>query len=319
VDLLFLGTSSATPTKSRNVSGVAVIASEGGGWYLVDCGEGTQHRILHTPLSLHALKAVLITHVHGDHCYGLPGLLASAGLAGRTHPLTIIAPAGIEEWIRLTLRLTQVFLPYDLVFAATETLGTWTNEDVSIAAAPLSHRVPSYAYRFCVSLQEARLDIAQLVAHGVPKGPLWGMLRAGADVELEGRVLRSGDFVRRHVSHTGIVVAGDNDKPSLLRELCAGVQVLVHEATFTQELAQGSGRYLGHSAAGDVAAFAESIGLPYLVLTHFSARYQAGPQHSPSIKDIRAEAARYYRGGLYLAEDLARYRLSKAGVFEQVS
>lgn len=78
MNLLFLGTSAGVPTKQRNVSGVALRESKGKGWYLIDCGEGTQHQILHTKLSFHSLKAILITHVHGDHCYGLPGILASA-------------------------------------------------------------------------------------------------------------------------------------------------------------------------------------------------------------------------------------------------
>ena len=77
MNLLFLGTSSGVPTKCRNVSGIALRESKGKGWYLIDCGEGTQHQVLHTKLSFHSLKAILITHVHGDHCYGLPGILAS--------------------------------------------------------------------------------------------------------------------------------------------------------------------------------------------------------------------------------------------------
>ncbi|WP_031324520.1 MBL fold metallo-hydrolase, partial [Pseudomonas taiwanensis] len=76
MDLLFLGTSAGVPTKARNVSGTAVIEASGSHWYLVDCGEGTQHRLLHTPLSIRDLRAIFITHVHGDHCFGLPGLLA---------------------------------------------------------------------------------------------------------------------------------------------------------------------------------------------------------------------------------------------------
>lgn len=78
MNLIFLGTSAGVPTKTRNVSGVALRESKGKGWYLIDCGEGTQHQVLHTKLSFHSRKAILVTHVHGDHCYGLPGILASA-------------------------------------------------------------------------------------------------------------------------------------------------------------------------------------------------------------------------------------------------
>lgn len=116
MDLIFLGTSSGTPTKQRNVTGLALAADSGKAWYLVDCGEATQHQLLHTPLSLNGLRAIFITHVHGDHCYGLPGLLASAAMAGRKDPLPIVAPKGIEAWIRATLELTAVFLPFALEF-----------------------------------------------------------------------------------------------------------------------------------------------------------------------------------------------------------
>jgi ribonuclease Z len=95
MEFTFLGTSSGTPTKSRNVSGLALSAKMSKPWYLVDCGEGTQHQILRTRYYLNNLKVIFITHIHGDHCYGLPGILAGASMAGRTAPLTIIG-VGVE-------------------------------------------------------------------------------------------------------------------------------------------------------------------------------------------------------------------------------
>ena len=89
MNIVFLGTSAGVPTKTRNVTGIAVREERGNGWYLVDCGEGTQHQILHTNLSINALQAIFITHIHGDHCYGLPGILASAAMNGRKAPLKI--------------------------------------------------------------------------------------------------------------------------------------------------------------------------------------------------------------------------------------
>src|SRR5690606_26719888 len=111
MNLIFLGTSAGMPTKFRNVTALAVQEDTGRAWYLVDCGEATQHQILRTKLSLNRLAAIFITHVHGDHCYGLPGLLASTGMSGRTEPLVIVAPAGIEDWINSTLQLTSLHLP----------------------------------------------------------------------------------------------------------------------------------------------------------------------------------------------------------------
>ncbi len=318
MDILFLGTSSGTPTKKRNVTALALLEETSSAWYLVDCGEGTQHQLLHTPLSLHDLHAVFITHVHGDHCYGLPGLLASAGMSGRKKPLQIIAPAAIEGWIKATQQLTQLFLPFELQFSSTESLADWKSNNLLVDVTALSHRVPSFAYSFTEAQLEPALNTEKLSTDGVPQGPIWGQLRKGVDVVHEGRMLKSSDYVCFPHKPRRIVVGGDNDRPELLAETCRQAQVLVHEATYTQAIADKIGEGVGHSAAGAVASFAQSIALPNLVLTHFSPRYQANTGQSPSIEDIRAEAAENYHGHLFLAEDFARYRLSKTGQLNRV-
>lgn len=129
MDLLFLGTSAGVPTKARNVSATAVIEASGSHWYLVDCGEGTQHRLLHTPLSIRDLRAIFITHVHGDHCFGLPGLLASAGMSGRTQPLEVILPAVLHDWVRQGLVASDTFLPFELRLLPVEELVAWRMRD----------------------------------------------------------------------------------------------------------------------------------------------------------------------------------------------
>ncbi len=319
MDIIFLGTSAALPTRQRNVSALALSVENGSGWYLVDCGEATQHQLLRTPLSVHRLKAIFITHVHGDHCYGLPGLLASAVMGGRSAPLCIIAPAGIKAWIEATCELTVLSLTFELRFVAVESQGAWQDEEVSVAAIPLSHRVPSYAYSFTEARQEARLDTAKLVREGVPQGPLWGRLQAGHSVTHAGRTLAPGDYLSFPHPPRRIVVAGDNDRPELLRAACSGAQVLVHEATYTRDIAAKEGAAaFQHCSAERVAAFAEEEQLPNLVLTHFSARYQADTGRSPSIADIRAEAQANYRGRLFLAQDFARLRLSREGVLHEL-
>lgn len=272
MDLIFLGTSSGTPTRQRNVSGLALVEDTGKHWYLIDCGEGTQHQVLRTPLSLHDLRAIFITHVHGDHCYGLPGLLASAGMMGRRQPLHVIAPDGIEGWVRHSLSMSQSHLPYDLEFSRTESLGEWHGPNVRVTATELSHRVPSYAYRFTEARPDPRLNTDRLKRHGVPAGPIWGQLARGHDVEYEGRLLRSDDFLDFNRQPRRIVVAGDNVSPELLRAACDQAHALVHEATYTRAIVANGKTDYGHSTAASVASFAESVGLPHLLLTHFSAR-----------------------------------------------
>lgn len=317
MDLLFLGTSSGTPTRRRNVSGLALVEDSGNGWYLIDCGEATQHQLLRTPLTLHKLRAIFLTHVHGDHCYGLPGLLASAGMAGRREPLDIIAPTAIQSWINATLDMSQSWLPYELRFQPVETFGEWHNAQMRVEAVTLSHRVPSWGYSFTEARPDPRLDIGKLDRDGVPRGPLWGRLAGGCDVEHEGRLVRSKDYLLGSRPPRHVVIGGDNDRPELLRSVCQGAHLLVHEATYTQPVADAGKSNFGHSSAAQVARFAQEIAIPNLVLTHFSARYQNAPGRGASIEDIRVEAAANYQGQLVLAEDFLRLKITKEGRLEQ--
>ncbi|MFB4390310.1 MULTISPECIES: MBL fold metallo-hydrolase [unclassified Pseudomonas] len=313
MDLLFLGTSAGTPTKARNVSATAVIEANGSGWYLVDCGEGTQHQLLRTPLSVRDLRAIFITHVHGDHCFGLPGLLASAGMSGRSAPLELILPAALHEWLRLSLAVSHSHLPFELRLHAVETLQGWQDKTLRVDTVALSHRVPSHAFVFSECNPDPRLDTLRLEADGIPRGPLWGELAHGRAVRHDGRLLEPSDYLRASRPSRRIVVCGDNDDPGLLADAARGANVLVHEATFTEPVLARSGNGYGHSTAAAVARFAERAGVANLVLTHFSARYQADPRLTPSIDDVRQEAQAFYRGGLVLAEDLKRYRLGRDG------
>jgi len=319
VDLLFLGTSAGAPTRQRNVTALALLPDQGSAWYLIDCGEATQHQLLNTPLSVHGLQAIFITHVHGDHCYGLPGLLASAAMNGRKTPLPIIAPKGIQAWLEATHAMSESFLPFELQFTAVEEMDAWQDHAVTVEATKLSHRVPTFAYRFLEKHTEAVLDTARLQAEAVPPGPLWGKLKKGEDIVHAGKTLSSADYLHYPYPLRGIIVGGDNDQPELLREASKKAQVLVHEATYTLDIAAKVGGHVQHSSAAAVAGFAASAGLPNLVLTHFSARYQADSEKSPCIIEIQTEAEAHYQGNLFLAEDFARFRLDKAGVLSKLA
>lgn len=313
MDLQFLGTSSGVPTKGRNVSATAVIEASGKTWYLVDCGEGTQHQLLHSPLSMRDLRGIFITHVHGDHCFGLPGLLASAGMSGRSEPLELIMPTALHAWVRQSLAVSETHLPFELQLHALETLGTWSSGTLQVSTVALSHRVPSWAYVFDEINPEPRLDVERLQANNIPRGPLWGELAQGRSVEYAGRLVEPRDYLRPSRPGRRVIVCGDNDRPELLAAVAKGADVLVHEATFTQPVIERSQTNYGHSTAAAVAQFAEVAELPNLVLTHFSARYQNNPQRNPSINDVREEAASHYNGRLILAADLQRYRLGREG------
>jgi len=317
MEILFLGTSAGTPTRQRTMSGVALRLRGARQWVLVDCAEGTQHRILRTPLSLMSLRAVFITHMHGDHCYGLPGLLASAGMLGRSEPLTIVGPPPLRGMIDAIMAASELTLPYPLTYLTPDELGDASLlqsslPDLTVEATALSHRIPCWAYAFTESALERRLDTDKLRADAVPSSSLWGDLQRGRDIALEdGRRIVASDYLLPPRRARRIVVAGDNDTPELLAQAAHAADVLVHEATYTEEVLQKVGPGPQHSSALRVARFAQEAGVRNLVLTHFSPRYQDGGALPLSLLEDEARSA--YDGSLVLARDLDHFVLDRTG------
>lgn len=310
--LTFLGTSAGIPTRQRNVSALAVkcvnpylrgdkqSSNKHRPWLLIDCGEATQHQLLKTKLSPHQLHTICITHVHGDHCYGLPGLLASLSMSGRRRPLVIIAPKAIATLLDSVRLTTELYLTYPIRFIAIEdvladpcatastTLAAWVdNSDemaavdkqltlsagevrlsftpshqLSIAIVPLSHRVASHAFVLTQSLSAQTLNVEKLRADGIAAGKQWGLLQRGHDVvTTEGRQLRAEDYLQSRSDDTTIIIAGDNDNPALLTPYMDQATVLVHEATYTDALlAKILARQQADAGAGAVNPMHSSAG-----------------------------------------------------------
>lgn len=301
----FLGTSSGVPSLTRNVSGLAVKNTQTKSWVLVDAGEGTQHRIQQAKLPLKYLQAICITHVHGDHCYGLIGLLASIGMSGRTAPLTLIAPKAIDKWLKTTSQLTELYLPYPIKFVDVTHIqnGYELDNHTTLTSYPLHHRVPSYAFGITATQTQRKLNTQKLLDIGVPKGKIWGSLQSGEDIEFDGQIFKSQDYVICTQQQVHAIVGGDNDQPSLLKQACQTTDLLIHEATYTQEVLEKVGASPMHSSAKMVAEFAEKH-IPHLILTHFSPRYH------DKMHLIEKETRTYFNGVFFLANDFDEYLLS---------
>ena len=314
MQVIFLGTSSGTPTRDRNVSGIAIGSTQNKAWCLLDCGEGTQHQLLKTPLSLLNLQAICITHVHGDHCYGLPGLLASAALAGRTAPLYLLAPRAIQTFIATMQATTQLWLSYELQFVAIDEPHALPDLLFDLSITELSHRVPSFAFTFSEKTVEHKLDTAKLKQAGIAPGAIWGQLQQGQTVNLpDGRVLIAADYVQAPRKARRIIIAGDNDTPRLLADVAHSAEVLIHEATYTEDIAAKVGTHPQHCTAKRVAELAQTLSLPHLILTHFSARYRGDKDESPSLWDLQREAQAVYSGNVQMARDFSIFVLQKNG------
>ncbi len=312
--LTFLGTSAGSPTPERNVTALALALDESRNWYLVDCGEGTQHRLLKSCYTLSGLKCIFITHVHGDHMYGLPGLISSASMQGRKEPLTVVAPEGVESFVRHSLECAAVTdLPFELSFIASDCDDFYFKDDVfEVTAHELSHRVPCFAYRFQEAPKKGPLNQEKLQSLGVPKGPLWGKLQAGNSIILDdGQVVSAEDARLADEKGRVAIIGGDNDKPELLLEAMKGADVLVHEATFTEPVFAKVGPQYMHSTAEMVTTAAEKAGIASVILTHFSGRYRReSPNEQFTLAALRAEAESVYKGQVELAEDFGCWELT---------
>ncbi len=338
--LTFLGTSAGLPTKQRNVTGLAISLldphgqKKDNGWLLIDCGEATQHQILHTSLSLLQLHVICITHVHGDHCYGLAGILSSMAMFRRTTPLVLIAPSAIQQLLITLINTTELYLPFDIQFIAIEqqiqqensqpiTLTLTDKHHIMIEIFPLSHRTPSYAFKISQHLEYTKLNVEKLQQMNIPASDTWGKLKQGQNVTLNnGQLLKSTDFCEEKQEIVRIVVGGDNDNPQLLADAVRDVILLVHEATYTQDitdkiLAKNEGFNPQHSSAKMIAEFANNQQLANLILTHFSARYQMfdNVEHTTlNMGHIRAEVEQYYQGNYFLAKDFTEYEVTENSV-----
>ncbi|WP_281646543.1 ribonuclease Z [Parendozoicomonas sp. Alg238-R29] len=305
--LTFLGTAAGLPSRDRNVTALILAKDDSKEWCLIDCGEGTQHRLLGSRYTLKRLQAIFITHVHGDHMFGLPGLITSASMQGRTEPLVICAPDGVESFVRHSLACAAVSqLPFELIFKASDKDGfEYSTSDYKVTSHPLSHRVPCFAYGFDEQPDIDHLCPEKLAQLGIPRGPLWGLLQQGKPVTLpDGRIVDSSMVREPSPKGRFAVIGGDNDQPEILHDVLTKADILVHEATFSTSVREKVGGQWMHSTPAQVGTAAEKAGVKHVILTHFSNRYQKRPRPGQfGVEELREEAKAVYSGTVTLASD----------------
>jgi ribonuclease Z len=277
VEITFLGTGAGRPMKGRNVTGIALqLPPQHGGVWLFDCGEGTQHQLMQTPLKLNSVNKIFITHLHGDHTFGLPGLLSSRAFAGGSDPVWLYGPRGIRELVMNCLRLTETNLGYELHIQEIEAPGVvMEDEYCTVEAAEMAHRIACFGYRIVEKPKPGKLDASKLEALGILPGPLYGRLKQGQDVQLaDGTIVRANDVTGPELKGRIVAILGDTAPCDNAVRLAKDADVLVHEATFEAELSDKAIEY-GHSTTMHAAEAAMRAGARRLVLTHFSTRYRA--------------------------------------------
>ncbi len=282
MELTFLGTGAGMPSNQRNVTSIVLrLLGDRGAIWMFDCGEGTQHQYMRASLKLSKLERIFITHLHGDHLFGLPGLLTSRAHQGVLTPLTIFGPQGIKSYIDSALKASQSHLEYKLEViefdeaSHTDKLSSIYEDDhYRIYAARLEHRIDSYGYRVEEKDKPGKLDYRKLTKLGIPSGPEFGLLKQGNDVTLsDGTVLIAADFIGDSIPGRVVTILGDTRTCLNISHLADKADVLVHEATFSKELQHLAYDY-HHSTTEDAARAALQGGVGALIITHISPRYQ---------------------------------------------
>ncbi|ELQ6132056.1 ribonuclease Z [Cronobacter dublinensis] len=276
MELTFLGTSAGLPSTTRNVTAIVLNPQNNqSGLWLFDCGEATQHQMLRASANPGKIEKIFITHLHGDHIFGLPGLLCSRSMAGCETPLDVYGPHGIKEFIETALRLSGSWTSYPLRIHEI-TAGTVLDDDAfTVTAFALTHPVECYGYRIEERDKPGTLDAAALKAAGVTPGPLFQQLKRGETVTLDdGRTLCGADYLSAPRSGKKIAIFGDTGPTAQAAALARDVDLMVHETTLEAAMAEkANGR--GHSTTQQAATLAREAGAKRLVMTHFSSRYDA--------------------------------------------
>jgi len=274
LDLVFLGTSGSAPTAARGPT--ALLVRRGGDRLLFDCGEGTQRQLMRSTVGLPDLDQIFITHYHGDHYLGLPGMLKTFQLRQRELPLTVYGPPGLRE---LFTALRRVFgkPAYGLELVEVRPGEALERAGYRILVYPVHHGVSAVGYALDEDDRPGRFDTEAADALGVPFGPERGALQRGESITLaDGRVITPDAVLGDVRPGRRVVLPGDTAPVETVRVLAEGADVLVHEATFAEEERARAAETL-HSTALQAAELARDAGVRLLALTHLSPRY-FGPE-----------------------------------------
>jgi ribonuclease Z len=277
-EVTILGSSSATPVYNRNPTAQLLNCNEK--FYLIDCGEGTQQQLIKFGLKASKIDFVLISHLHGDHYFGLIGLLSSMHLNGRIKPLHIFAPLALQEILELQFKHSDTHLRYELIYHVIDPIEKaiiFENGDVTIETIILNHRVPCTGFKFTEKKRLRKLVVEKLEAANVPL-EYYPLLKRGVDLTLpNGDVFLNADYTTDSASPKCYAYCSDTLMDENYFDSIKNCNTLYHEATFLHEMIDRANE-THHTTALQAAEIAQIVGAKKLLIGHFSSRYKTlGP------------------------------------------
>ena len=298
MEIVFLGTGGSFPSPQRGVSSIAVKVNSD--VVLFDCGEGTQRQLMLSPLSFMHITKIFITHFHGDHYLGLPGLLQTMALNGRTKDLEVFGPKGTEQLVTILERISYYSRTYDLVLHELKDGQTEHFEGFTVTAHRLDHALPTLGYMLREDDRPGKFDTNAAKLLEIPEGPLWGRLQAGETIVWNDRGITPEMVMGPSRPGRSVFVAMDTKPIMGLPNIIKGIDVLIHEATADHSLEEKANKF-GHSTAMQAATIAKEAQVRRLYMVHISPRYR---DVDPLIKEARSTFAESY-----IPDDLETYKV----------
>jgi len=273
-EVTILGSSSATPVYNRNPTAQLLNCNEK--FYLIDCAEGTQQQLIKFGLKASKIDYIFISHLHGDHYFGLIGLLSTMHLNGRIKPLHIYGPKAIKEILELQFKYSDTTLKYELIYFEidpTQSAVIFENNDVTVESIILNHRIPCTGFKFTEKKRLRKLLIGKLEEKGVPI-ELYPLLKRGVDLDLpNGDVILNADYTTDSAQPRAYAYCSDTIYDERYFETIKNCDTLYHEATFLHEMLERA-KETHHTTALQAAQVATIVGAKKLLIGHFSSRYK---------------------------------------------
>ncbi len=282
IKIVFLGTSGSAPTKERNLPSVAIEYE--GRVYLFDCGEGTQRQLLMNSISPQKVKAVFITHMHGDHVIGIAGLIRTLALNKRTEPLEIFLPAGEEKKLMPLITFDKAVIGYEIIIKGVKSGVAMKGKGFSVRAFKLKHSVPTYGYCFQEN-DRVRFDSKKCKELGI-EGGMYSELERKGRIRIGRKIISLGSVAKESKGRR-IIYAADTRPTNATSKISKGADLMIHEATYAEEFQKLALQRM-HSTSAEAARVAKNGMAKRLIIFHMSARYK-----SPSV--LLAEARKVFK------------------------
>jgi ribonuclease Z len=281
--LIFLGTSAAQPTENRGLS--CVCLEKDGEILMFDAGEAAQISYLKSGLGWNKEMKIFVTHLHGDHCIGLLGLLQTMTMQHRIEPLEIYGPTGIEEFIAANIKILNFGLSFPVMITTVREGKIFESKLYSIYACKANHSITTYSYLFEEKDKPGRFNIGKAKALEIPKGKLWNQLQNGMEIKIGEKTIFPEQVLGEKRPGKKIGISGDTMPTKELEKFFKDCDYLVFDSTFLDEIKERAEETC-HSTAKQAAVLGKNAKVKNLILTHFSARYKDEIRHLEEAKQI---------------------------------